>query len=128
LEVLMSFDVELCDPVTGEVLHTDQPHHMRGGTYQMGGSTELRLNITYNYAKHLFRVLPIVVEEKNKGLRGLDGMTGAASLPLFAQAVAQLGDDKSDYYWDPTEGNVKAALLQLTALATMRPDGVWRVE
>ena len=36
-----------------------------------------------------------------------------------------LGDDVSSNYWEPTEGNAKAALLKLIALAEMRPDGIW---
>ena len=38
----------------------------------------------------------------------------------------QLKDDKTENYWEPTEGNAKAALIQLLALAKMRPDGIWK--
>ena len=47
----MSWDISLTDRVTGEVLHSDSPHMMRGGTFMLGGTTELWLNITYNYSK-----------------------------------------------------------------------------
>ena len=47
----MSYDIHLCDPVTHEALQTDVPHDMRGGTYAMGGTTGLWLNVTYNYGK-----------------------------------------------------------------------------
>ena len=47
----MSWDISLTDRVTGEVLHSDSPHMMRGGTFMLGGTTELWLNITYNYGK-----------------------------------------------------------------------------
>lgn len=30
---VMSYDISLTDPVTGETLELDAPHHMRGGTY-----------------------------------------------------------------------------------------------
>jgi hypothetical protein len=40
-------------------------------------------------------------------------------------AVAQLGDELSIDYWHPTEGNAKAALIQLIALAKISPNGVW---
>ena len=53
----MSYDIRLCDPVTHEALQTDVPHDMRGGTYAMGGTTGLWLNVTYNYGKHYYRVL-----------------------------------------------------------------------
>ena len=46
----MSYDINLCDPVTHDVLELDDPHDMRGGTYAMGGTREAHLNVTYNYA------------------------------------------------------------------------------
>lgn len=52
----MSYDISLTDPVTGETLELDTPHHMRGGTYAVGGTTEAHLNVTWNYAKHYYRV------------------------------------------------------------------------
>lgn len=39
--------------------------------------------------------------------------------------LAQLSDEVSDNYWEATEGNAKRPLLQLAAMARMRPDGVW---
>ena len=35
----MSYDIELIDPETKEPVEPDEPHHMRGGTYAMGGTT-----------------------------------------------------------------------------------------
>lgn len=115
----MSYDVRLTDPVTGETLHGDVPHLMRGGTYAVGGTTELTLNVTYNYAKHLIRALG------EKGIHELYGKTGAETLPMLETGIAMLGDEVADDYWSPTEGNVKRALCQLLAFARMRPDGVW---
>lgn len=71
----MSYDIRLCDPVTHEALQTDVPHDMRGGTYAMGGTTGLWLNVTYNYGKHYYRVLG------DKDIRTIYGMTGAESTP-----------------------------------------------
>lgn len=116
----MSYDIALCDPGTGEVLELDAPHHMRGGTYCVGGEAQARLNITYNYWEHYKRTLG------TDGIRTIYWMTGAESIPLLQAAIAQLGDDVAANYWTPTEGNAKAALLQLIALAQMRPDGVWQ--
>ena len=48
----MSYDIRLVDPVTKEPLHTKVNHDMRGGMYDMGGTTELWLNITWNYAHY----------------------------------------------------------------------------
>ena len=115
----MSYDIELVDPVTKEVLHLEHPHHMRGGTYAIGGTTEAHLNITYNYGKHYYRVLG------EKGIRTIYGMTGAESIPVLEAAAAKLSDEVSDDYWEATEGNAKRPLLQLAAMARIRPDGVW---
>lgn len=116
----MSYDIELVDPVSKKVLELDMPHHMRGGTYAVGGTTEAHLNVTYNYGTILRKVL-----SPEHGIRFLYGKTAAETIPLLSNAAEQLGDDVSNDYWDPTEGNVKKVLLQLKALATMRPDGVW---
>lgn len=115
----MSYDLELLDPVTKEVLQLDTPHHMRGGTYAVGGEKSARLNITYNYSAHFGRVLG------GEGIRSLYGMTAAESIPVLSAAISALKDDVSDDYWEPTEGNAKRALTQLLALAQMRPDGIW---
>ena len=117
----MSYDIELTDPVTGEVLEVDHKHRIEGGTYQLGGTTELRLNITYNYGGILRKVL-----DPNKGIRVLYGLSGAESIPLLLDAIDQLGDELNDDYWKATEGNVKTALYGLLAFARMRPDGVWQ--
>lgn len=117
----MSYDIQLCDPVTREVLHLDAPHQMTGGTYVLNGTDECWLNITYNYAKFYYR--PTVFGEK--GIRTLYGKTGAESISILQQAIAALGDDTTSNYWNATEGNAKRPLYQLLALAKMRPDGVW---
>jgi len=114
----MSYDIELNDPVTGELLMLDQPHQMKGGTYCLGGSREMHLNVTYNYAKHYNGI-------GDMGIREIYGKTGAESIPMLDTAISALGDDVDDDYWKPTEGNARQALCQLRALALMRPDGVW---
>ena len=115
----MSYDIDLKDPVTGNVLQLDAKHHMKGGTYAIGGTQDASLNITYNYAAHFVKALG------ENGIRTIYGMTGAASLQLLRGAAETLCNDVDDDYWKPTEGNAKAALLQLASLAEMRPDGVW---
>jgi hypothetical protein len=116
----MSYDIDLCDPVTKEVLKLDENHFMAGGTYAIGGTNEMCLNVTYNYRKAFVKTMG------EKGIRTIYGMTGADSIPLLDQAIDNLADDKTDNYWEPTEGNAKAALIQLKTLAKMRPDGIWR--
>lgn len=115
----MSYDIYLNDPVTGDTIELDEPHQMRGGTYAFGGTTDAWLNVTYNYAKHYYRVMG------EKGIRTIYGMTGAESIPVLKAAISELGDDVDPDYWEPTEGNAKMALCNLLALAQMRPDGVW---
>jgi len=116
----MSYDIELVDPVAGKVIELDEKHHMRGGTYAMGGTRELHLNITWNYSNHYYRIFG------EKGIRTIYGMTGADAIPLLQAAADKLGDDVSEDYWKATEGNAKRALLQLIAMAKMRPDGVFQ--
>ena len=44
----MSYDISLCNPITGETLETESTHMMIGGTFAVGGTRELWLNVTYN--------------------------------------------------------------------------------
>ena len=117
----MSYDIRLCDPVTKKVIELDQPHFMRGGTYAVNGAKELWLNITYNYSDIYRR--PEVLGEH--GIRSIYGMSAHESIPVLEEAIAVLGDDVHEDYWEPTEGNAKRPLIQLLAMAKMRPDGIW---
>ncbi|MGL4230899.1 MAG: hypothetical protein ACRCWJ_05975 [Casimicrobium sp.] len=133
----MSYDIQLVDAVTGETLELDAPHQMRGGTYAVGGTTQAHLNVTFNYAPHFGRVFDTLSEPHAKapewlkngwpiaGLRTIYGLTGTESLAVLDKAIGLLADDVDRDYWKPTEGNAKRALLQLRALAEMRPDGIW---
>lgn len=115
----MSHDIYLQHPVTRKVLEAEQPHQVAGGTYALGGTTAMHLNVTYNYGEHFYRVLG------EDGIRSIYGKSGAETIPILEAAIAQLGDDVSEDYWEPTEGNAKAALHGLLAFARLRPDGVW---
>lgn len=117
----MSYDIHLNDPVTKQTLELDDPHFMRGGTYVVGGTKELCLNITYNYACVFRR--PEVLGEG--GIRSIYGKTGAESIPVLQKAIEALSDEVDPDYWKPAEGNVKKSLYQLLSMARMRPDGVW---
>ncbi len=116
----MSYDIDLLDPATQKVIIFDQPHQLKGGTYCVGGTREATLNITYNYSKHYYRII-----DEEKGIRFLYGKTGAASIPILKTAIDALGLDIGEDYWEPTEGNARAALCNLLMLAMMRPDGIW---
>lgn len=115
----MSYDIELLDPVTREVIQLDSPHQIKGGTYAMNGTTEAWLNITYNYGQ--------IYREKfgEKGIRTIYGMTGAESIPVIQKVIDELGNDVNKDYWKATEGNAKKPLYGLLAFAKMRPDGIW---
>ena len=116
----MSYDVYLHDPETNQIAIVPDGHDLRGGTYAIGGSAYAELNVTYNYAKHLWRVLG------EGGVRSLYEMTGQESIPKLRSAIAQLGDDVDPDYWNPTEGNAKAALKNLLLLAQACPNGIWK--
>lgn len=115
----MSYDINLLDPVTKKTLEVMIPHYIRGGTYAAHGTTQMWLNITYNYGRYFYDVFG------EKGIRTIYGMTGAESIPVIKAAMEKLGDDVNPDYWAPTEGNAKKALAGLLAFAQMRPDGIW---
>lgn len=138
-EIIMSYDVNLLDPITKKVIEINDAHFIRGGTYRLGGSTELSLNITWNYGSILRQVLhpdfshftPKEQEERKNlfgweetGIRSLYGMTALEATPILKDAVNKLADDVSENYWEATEGNVKRALNNLLTLCKMRPDAI----
>jgi hypothetical protein len=114
----VSYDIRITDG-NGETLTAEEPHTITGGTYAMGGTTEAWLNVTYNYAPHFYRLFG------DKGIRWLYGQKVANTVEPLLAAASQLGDDVHRDYWQPTEGNAKAALLNLVQLARLFPDGVW---
>lgn len=117
----MSYDIRLNGPITKEVIELDNPHFMQGGTYAVNGTTELWLNVTWNYGT-FYRQDDVFGKD---GIRTIYGMTGAESIPVLERAISALGDDTDEDYWKATEGNAKRPLCQLLAMAKMRPDGVW---
>lgn len=117
----MSYDITLNDPITKEVIELDEPHFMQGGNYCLNGTTEMWLNITYNYSKFYCRDDVF----GKKGIRTIYGLSGLESIPILEKAISVLGDDCSEDYWEATEGNAKKPLVQLLTMARMRPDGIW---
>ena len=115
----MSYDVDFCDPVSGDVIELNDKHFMRGGTYVIGGSTELSLNITYNYSKNY--------AVHNFSIRDLNGQTALEAIPELERVVGLLGDDTDPDYWRATDGNAKRALISLLTMAKMRPDAKIKV-
>lgn len=104
----MSYDISLKDPVTKETIELNEPHQMRGGTYRMGGTTELWLNITYNYSHYYYEATdgdprfahdevscyyadgttgPV---ETEYGIRGIYGKTGLESIPMLEDMIKRI--------------------------------------
>ena len=127
----MSWDFDLCDPVTGKVLETEEKHGIKGGTYCVGGTTEMSLNITYNYSDIInekMEELGIATDDDYHSYAYyLSGKTGAETIEPLKKLIASLKDDINDDYWESTEENAKRALCGLLAFAQLRPDGVWGV-
>lgn len=122
----MSYDINLIDPITKEVIEINDAHFLRGGTYQMGGSKELTLNITYNYSKIFHRVIQPknTPSEYKTGIRSLYGITALEAIPILEAAISNLKDDADEDYWKATEGNAKRALNNLLTMCKMRPDAI----
>ena len=94
----MSYDIELKHPITHETLVCEVAHQIRGGTYAVGGTQEMWLNITYNYGR-FYRRDDVFGEN---GIRTIYGMTGAESIPVLKKAMAALKADSYHQRWYPT--------------------------
>lgn len=117
----MSWDCTVVYKDTREDVKLDKPIDIKGGTYNMFGTNELWLNVTYNYSQFYRKKLP-------DSLRTLDGMDVKESIPILQDLADSLGDDKTSNYWEPTEGNAKSAILKLLKLAELAPENtMWEV-
>lgn len=116
----MSYDIDLVDPITKEVITIDEPHQLRGGTYAIGGTTKLSFNITYNYSMYFYEYI-----DKEKGIRWLYGKKASDTFDKLKKAIEILGIDISDNYWDATRGNAGKALQDLLTMGLMKPEGIW---
>lgn len=118
----MSYDISLKDPVTKQTIELNEPHFMRGGTYAIGGTKELWLSITYNYASYYYEATdkdprfahdevscyyadgtkgPI---ETEYGIRGIYGKSGAESIPMLEDMIRRITEKyQKDGEWIETE-------------------------
>lgn len=134
----MSYDISLCDPVTMDTLETENNHCMAGGTYQIGGTKEMWLNVTWNYG-WIYRDNNVFGKE---GIRAIYNKTGLESIPILEKAIQGIKDNEfkldaeeeaqyekqgisKDSYWYPSKENAMRPLYQLLTFAKMRPDGIW---
>lgn len=115
----MSYDISFVDKDGGPMV-LQEPHHLRGGTYVLGGTGQAWLNITYNYSPFYYRLI-----DPEKGIRALYGKTGAEAKLILDAAILQMGvDPPSEDYWEPTEGNARKALEDLCELCRRCPEGI----
>jgi hypothetical protein len=96
-----------------------------GGNYNVYGTTECELNVTYNYGGLYKSVFPADGSWTNGPISWLYGKTGLETTPTLERGVVLLGVDKDEDYWKATEGNAGAALARLLSFAKAHPDGVW---
>lgn len=114
----MSYWLHINDQ-NGETIKVNEPHFLAGGTYVYGGTTELSLNVTYNYGEFYDRMMP------SDGLMTLHGKSVNEALPIVEKAIAELGDEApTQRYWDATAGNAVKALRDIRELMLMAPHGV----
>ena len=118
----MSYDLYIVD-VHGNKMQSPFKHDIRGGTYCIGGTDELWLSVTFNYAQAFSKAF-----ENDRGIKLLHGMPCLQSIPIILAAMTRLGDDVTDRYWDATEGNAKKALWDCIQLAALGCDGFWELE
>lgn len=116
----MSYDISIVDKETKQVIELDAPHHITGGTYVIGGTRELSMNITFNYSEFIYKVL-------DGGIKGLDGKIVSDTIPSIEKAILLLNDDATSNYWEKTEGNARKALTNLLTLAKHAPNGEWAI-
>ena len=110
----MSYDVTFVYPGTEDIIEFDEPHHLIGGTYRLGGTPKAWLNITYNYSKHYRDIW-------NMSLNDMHGWTIEQTKPYIEQGIRELGITRSDNYWEATSGNAGAALADLLILMVRCP-------
>ncbi|MBP5640057.1 MAG: hypothetical protein J6X55_11300 [Victivallales bacterium] len=124
----MSYDIEFQKDGKTCTLPFSPPH---GGTYCAGDDfRKAWLNITYNYAKIYYKYgLSIEKPEKmERGMRVLEGKSAAKCVAILTSVIPKLGNETDSYYWKPTEGNAKRALVNLLSIAVaVPPDAICHV-
>lgn len=119
----MSWDLTLVNKETKEPVHIEEKHQITGGTYQLGGTTKLTLNVTCNYSKFF-------------AFMSLEGLTAQESKEVIRRKIWELREHRDfniheeSSYWDATPKNTVLALINLYSLAEMCPspnDSVWEV-
>ena len=113
----MSYDINLNQD--GHTVEVER--HEDGGTFQLGGSTEARLNVTTNYAA----VAQLVGFDFRDSLHS---KRAGDTIESLRDVVAKLGTKRWHDYWAPTPGNAEHAASILLKWAQQHPDAVREVE
>lgn len=108
----MSYSISLIDK-DGSIPKVER--FCDGGTYVVGGSEEAELNVTYNYCKHF-------------SFRNLNKRKAKFTIAEMGWAVQEFGTELDVDYWNPTPGNVGAAIARLLSWARQHLDCVWLVQ
>ena len=118
----MSYDISIVDE-KGKQMQSPIKHNIIGGTYCVGGTTDLWLSVTYNYHQQFKKAF-----EQPDGIRCLNGKPCMTAMMMIRRAMDKLGDDVTNRYWDSTDGNAKEALANLLKLCALGCDGYVEVE
>lgn len=135
----MSWDISIVDPKTDETLKAPFKLQLKGGTYTVGGTNELTLNVTYNYSSIRLSIPDGKYENYTFGdvIRRLNGMKvdDYFSFELLEYAYLALTTynkslaPASENYWEACPGNARRAIADLIELAQFADeDSIWRVE
>jgi len=109
----MSYDIRIQGRLKKPVYL--EKHDIAGPTRAFGGTTEAWLNVTYNYSGTFQKLFG------KDGIRSIYGLSVKKSIKVLDEAIKKLGDVKPNLHnlFDPCEGNVKKALIDLKTLAEM---------
>lgn len=115
----MSYDIEIVDEYTEELIKTKTQHKIRGATYNINGTNELTFNITFNYAPRINQIL-------KGGIKSLNNKSVETVNTLLENALAKIPEDEfaaevTNDYWEPTWLNIWIALTNLKVLCTLAP-------
>lgn len=117
----MSYDICATD-INFNIIKIEH-HNIQGGTFAINGTNEAKLNITFNYNEHFKKVFSF------EGIHYLHHKNVIDTIQNLNEAINNLKDDYTNYYWDSTEGNAKLALINLRELALLTlkvdTDAIW---
>ena len=89
----MSYDIRIVDKETKMPIMLENKHDIIGGTYAVGGTRELWLNITYNYAPFFRKVFSM---QGTDGIHCIDGENAASTTAWMVAGRSNPGEDVGD--------------------------------